>query len=98
MRDYQALVEETALKLLPQDLGRQLQALLTSDGALPVALGLIHNRIGLLSRDLMTFDLMSDEGRLKGVRRQGEIAGLLLAIDIILTPAKENSDAAQSST
>lgn len=88
MVDYQALVEEAAKGQLPENFGKQLRPLLSSDGPLLAVLGQIKRRAQEMAWALQVEDLVSEEGRAGALKKQGQINGLMLAIDTILDPVK----------
>lgn len=86
--DYQALVEEAAKAQLPENFGKILRPLLSSDGPLLAALGQIRRKAQEMAWSLQAESLVSEEGRAEAIRKQGTIVGLMLAIDQILDPVK----------
>jgi hypothetical protein len=84
-----------ALKELPQDLGKQLRAYISSDSPLVWALSRVTQQAGELTKGLATIDFTTDEGRLRAIRQQGVIEGLVMAVEIVLRPAQEDLDARQ---
>lgn len=86
--DYQELVNQAATKPLPENFGKLLRPLLSSDGPLLAVLGQIQRRAQEMAWSLRVADLVSEEGRAETLKRQGEMNGLLLAIEEILLPLK----------
>ena len=76
----------------PEDLGKLLRPLISSDGPLLRALALVLKQATELSKGLATIDFTTDEGRLKAIRQQGVIEGLVMAVEIVIRPVKELDD------
>lgn len=94
--DYQELVNEAAKRELPHNYGELLRPLLSSDGALLIALGQIKRRAQEIAWSLQVADLTSEEGRAETLKKQGNINGLVMAIDIILDPMADQKGAEES--
>lgn len=87
--DYQELVEQAAKTSLPENFGKLLRPLLSSDGPLLAALGQIRRRAQEMAWSLQVADLTSEEGRADALKKQGMINGLMQAIDVVLDPVKD---------
>ena len=95
MQDSQELdlqMEEMALKALPEGLGKQLKAYISSDSPVNWALSRVVLQARELAKGLATVDFTTDEGRLKAIRQQGVIEGLIMGVEIFLAPVKELDD------
>lgn len=77
---------------LPEGLGRQLRGHISSDSPVMWALSRVVLQTVELAKGLATMDFTSDEGRLKAIRQQGVIEGLVMAVEIALQPVKELDD------
>ena len=88
MLDYQALMEQMGQEVEPPDLGKQLRPLISSDGPLLRALALVLKQATELSKGLATIDFTTDEGRLKAIRQQGVIEGLIMSVEIMTSASK----------
>lgn len=87
--DYQALVLEAAKADLPDDFAKQLRPLLASDSPLLAVLGQIQRRAQEIAWSLQAQDLVSDGGRAEALKKQGQMNGLIQAIEIVTDPLKE---------
>lgn len=86
------MLEEMAKEDLPEGLGKQLKAHISSDSPVVWALSRVVRQAGELAKGMATIDFTSDEGRLKAIRQQGTIEGLLMAVGIVLAPVQEEND------
>ena len=92
MPDFLAYVEEMALRPPPEDLGKQLRVHINSDSPVMYALARVLKQATELSKGLATIDFTTDEGRLKAIRQQGVIEGLVMAVELVLAPAQEEAN------
>ncbi len=76
----------------PEDLGKQLRPLISSDSPMVRALALVLKQATELAKGLATVDFTTDEGRLKAIRQQGVIEGLVMSVEIALRPVRELDD------
>jgi hypothetical protein len=76
----------------PEELGKLLKGYISSDSPVMWALSRVVLQANELARGLATIDFTTDEGRLRAIRQQGTIEGLLMAVEIALRPAQEEGD------
>ena len=95
MPDFLDYVEEMALRPPPEDLGKLLRGHISSDSPLMYALAGVLKQATELSKGLALLDFTSEEGRLKAIRQQGVVEGLMMAVEITLRPAQEVANGGQ---
>ena len=74
---------------LPEDMGRRLADYLGSDSPVLRALSLVLKQAEESSKGLAMLDFTTEEGRLKAIRQQGVVEGLVMAVEIALRPVRE---------
>lgn len=85
-------VDQLAASPLPEGFKNELRSLLSSESPFMAMLGQVQRRAHEMAWSLQAADLTTDEGRMKALKDQGTVQGLLMAIEVMLAPVMEGEE------